>query len=46
MEKEKFNSYRESIDIHMKETFKEIDTNISYIIIGSLGFFITMLVNL
>jgi hypothetical protein len=43
MENEKFNSYRENIDLQIKDTFKDIDTNISYIIIGSIGFFITML---
>lgn len=35
--------YRDGLDGQISETAKEIDKNISYIIVGALGFFITML---
>lgn len=43
MDKKEIEIYAEKIDSNIQEKVKEIDTNISYIIIGSLGFFITML---
>jgi hypothetical protein len=43
MNKNDVDSYRNQLDEDISKTFKEIDTNISYIIVGALGFFITML---
>jgi hypothetical protein len=43
MNKTDVDSYRNQLDQDISKTFKEIDTNISYIIVGALGFFITML---
>jgi hypothetical protein len=43
MTKEELDCFRDSLDVQLKETYKDIDVNISYIIIGALGFFLTML---
>ncbi len=43
MTKQEIDCFRKDLDDQLKETFKDIDTNISYIIIGALGFFLTML---
>ena len=43
MDKIDIDTYRNQLDESIGLTFKEIDTSISYIIVGALGFFITML---
>lgn len=42
MTKEEIESFREKLDIHLKEKTTEIESNIALIIIGSLGFFLTI----
>ena len=42
MTKEEIDEYREKIDIQLKEKVTEIESNIALIIIGSLGFFLTI----
>lgn len=42
MEKEQIKTYREKIDIQLKEKESEIENSITYISVGALGFFITI----
>lgn len=42
MTKEEIDQYREKIDLQLKEKVTEIESNVAFIIVGSLGFFLTI----